>query len=374
MRRPRARLRAGHAPPVMAAPATAPHPMPAPFNVALLGYGLAGRVFHAPLIGASAGLRLHSVVTRQAEAVARDWPQARVQADPAAVFADPDIDLVVVATPNHTHAALAMAALQAGKHVVVDKPFALDVAEAQAMIDAARKAGRVLSAFHNRRWDADFLALRALLDQGALGQVAELHSHFDRFRPQVPDRWRDRAGPGAGLWYDLGPHLADQVLQLFGPPQAVYADLAMQRDGASAVDYFHVQLRYPRTRVHLHAGSLVPGGGLRFAVHGSAGSWSKHGLDPQEDALRAGQRPGGADWGRDPQPGRLLRLDDDGRMRPCAGPQPHGDYPAYYAAVAAAITGHGPVPVPAQEALQVMRLIELGLASARQRRELEWSP
>ena len=255
--------------------------MPATLDVALLGFGLAGRVFHAPLVAATPGLRLHTVVSSDPARVAATHPGARVLADPHAAFADPDIDLVVVATPNDTHAPLALAALAAGKHVVVDKPFALDVAEARTMIAAARRADRLLGVFHNRRWDADFLALRALLDGGALGEVAELHSHFDRFRPQVPDRWRDRAGPGGGLWYDLGPHLVDQALQLFGPPLAVNADLALQRGGAQAVDYFHVQLRYARLRVLLHAGTLVPGHGLRFAVHGSGGSWIKHGLDPQ---------------------------------------------------------------------------------------------
>lgn len=342
-------------------------------NVALLGYGLAGRVFHAPLVSATPGLRLHTVVSSDPARVAAGHPQARVLPDPMQAFADPDIDLVVVATPNHTHAPLALAALAAGKHVVVDKPFALDAAEAGAMIAAAARARRVLSAFHNRRWDADFLALRALLEAGALGEVAELHSHFDRFRPQVPDRWRDREGPGAGLWYDLGPHLADQALQLFGPPLAVWADLGMQRPGATAVDWFHVQLRYPRLRVLLHAGSLVPGHGLRFAVHGSGGSWLKHGLDPQEDALRAGGVPGAAGWGRDPRPGTLLRVDEGGGVREAPSPAPAGDYPAYYAALRRAILDGGPPPVPAEEALLAMRVIEAGIASAAQRREVPFA-
>jgi predicted dehydrogenase len=343
-------------------------------NVALLGFGLAGRVFHAPLIQACTGLHLHSVVSRQIDAVQSQYPQARVLADPAQAWRDPDIDLVVVATPNASHAPLAMSALEAGKHVVVDKPMALDATQVQAMIECAQRHGRILSAFHNRRWDADFLTLRALLQAGALGQPAELHSHFDRFRPQVPDRWRDRAGAGSGLWYDLGPHLVDQALQLFGPPLALHADLAMQREGASAVDYFHVQLRYPRLRVHLHAGALVAGGSPRFAVHGTGGSWIKHGLDPQEDALRAGQLPGGEGWGRDPRPGQLLRADADGHLQVQVAPDLRGDYPAYYAALAAAIGGQGPVPVTAQEALQVARLIDLGLASARLRRELDFDP
>ncbi|MCR6686632.1 oxidoreductase [Pseudoxanthomonas sp.] len=347
--------------------------MPDILDVALLGYGLAGRVFHAPLIAATAGLRLHTVVSSDPGKVAADHPQARVVADPAQAFADPAIALVVVATPNPTHAPLALAALAAGKHVVVDKPFALDVAEAEAMAEASRRAGRLLSVFHNRRWDADFLALRALLDAGALGEVAELHSHFDRYRPQVPDRWRDRAGPGAGLWYDLGPHLADQALQLFGPPLAVQADLACQRGNASAPDYFHVQLRYPRLRVLLHAGSLVPGHGLRFAVHGSGGSWTKHGLDPQEDALRGGAAPVGRDWGLDPRPGILLQPDPDGRVREVPAPTPRGDYPAYYARLCGAILHGTPPPVTPEEALLTMRLIEAGIASHEQRCELPFA-
>jgi predicted dehydrogenase len=342
-------------------------------NVALLGFGLAGSVFHAPLVAAVPGLRLHTVVSRDAGKVHAVHPQARVLADPAAAFSDPDLDLVVVATPNDTHAPLALAALAAGKHVVVDKPFALDVRQAQAMIDAADAAGRVLGAFHNRRWDADFLALRGLLDAGALGEVAELHSHFDRFRPQVPDRWRDREGPGSGLWYDLGPHLVDQVLQLFGPPLAVHADLARQRDGAQAVDYFHVQLRYPRLRAVLHAGALVPGHGLRFAVHGTGGSWLKHGLDPQEDALRAGAMPGGADWGRDPRPGTWLRVDDDGSVQEAPSPAPAGDYPAFYAGMRDAIRNGTPPPVTAADALRVMRVIEAGLLSDARRGEIPLS-
>ncbi|WP_372016345.1 oxidoreductase [Pseudoxanthomonas sp. 10H] len=343
-------------------------------NVALLGYGLAGSVFHAPLVAATPGLRLHTVVSRNAAKVAPRHPHARVVPDPAAAFADPAVDVVVVATPNDTHAPLALDALAAGKHVVVDKPFALDIAEARAMIAAAGAAGRVLSVFHNRRWDADFLALRALLGRGALGEVAELHSHFDRFRPQVPDRWRDREGPGSGLWYDLGPHLVDQVLQLFGPPLAVQADLALQREGAQAVDYFHVQLRYPRLRAILHAGALVPGHGLRFAVHGSGGSWLKHGLDPQEDALRDGAVPGGAGWGHDPRPGTLLQVQASGGVAEAGSPAVAGDYPAFYARLRDAVATGAPPPVAATEALQVMEVIEAGLASSRQRREIPFSP
>lgn len=342
----------------------------APLNVALIGYGLAGRVFHAPLVRATPGLHLHSVVSSRATGIGASYPSVRVCAQASDVFADPAIDLVVVATPNDSHAPLARAALRAGKHVVVDKPFALDLDQARALTAQARDCGKVLSVFHNRRWDADFLTLRGLLDAGALGEVAELHSHFDRFRPQVPDRWRDREGPGAGLWYDLGPHLADQALELFGAPLAVYADLGLQRDGATAVDYFHVQLRYPRLRVLLHGGSLVPGHGLRFAVHGSAGSWIKHGLDPQEDALRAGLRPGPGDWGRDPRPGTLLRVDDSGTAADADAPAVDGNWPAYYAGVRDAIVHGTPPPVTADSALLAQAVLEAALESAAGGREV----
>lgn len=338
--------------------------MAADLRVALVGFGLAGRVFHAPLIAATPGLVLHTVVSSDAAKVHTALPDVRVAADPQVAFDDPAIDLVVIASPNDTHAPLAMAALRAGRHVVVDKPFAIDLAQAREVADVARERARLLCVFHNRRWDADFLALKALVDAGTLGEIAEVHSHFDRFRPTVPDRWRERRGPGAGLWLDLGPHLVDQALQLFGLPDAVQADLAIQRAGAEVDDWFHVVLRYPRLRVVLHAGALVPGAGLRFAVHGSGGSWFKHGLDPQEAALRDGAVPGGDRWGVDLSPGRLLRADADGTVVDDASPTPAGDYRAFYAGVRDAINADAAPPVTLDDALDVMRVLQAGIDSA----------
>lgn len=333
-------------------------------RVALVGYGLAGRVFHAPLIIATPGLALHMVVSSDVGKVHADLPDVDVVSDPQTAFDDGAIDLVVIASPNATHAPLAIAALRAGRHVVVDKPFAIDLAQAQTVAAVACASGRLLAVFHNRRWDADFLALRALIEAGTLGEVAEVHSHFDRFRPTVPDRWRERAGPGAGLWLDLGPHLVDQALQLFGLPDAVQADIAIQRAGAQVDDFCHVVLRYPRLRVVLHAGALVPGAGLRFAVHGTGGSWFKHGLDPQEAALRAGGVPGAADWGVDPAPGQLLRVDADGTLRDAPSPTPAGDYRMFYAGIRDAIRHGAPPPVSVDEALDVMRVLQAGIDSA----------
>ena len=338
-------------------------------NVALVGYGFVGKVFHAPLIANTPGLRLHTVVSSDAAKVLADWPEARVVADAQAAFADADIDLAVIATPNHTHAPLANAALARGKHVVVDKPFALDLAEARQVVANAAEADRIVSVFQNRRWDADFLTLRSLVDGGALGEVSELHSHFDRYRPEVADRWRERDQPGSGLWYDLGPHLLDQALQLFGMPLAVFADIGRQREAAQVDDYFHVLLRYRQRRVLLHAGSLVPANELRFAVHGTRGSYLKYGMDGQEAALRNDAVPGGPDWGLDRRPGELHQVGADG-MRINSVPGLAGDYHRYYQAMYAAIVQDQPPPVTTDEALQVMALLQLAKESSDAVREL----
>lgn len=345
-----------------------PSPPTAALGVALVGYGFAGSVFHAPLIAAVDGLALCRVVSGNAAAVHANFPDARVSATLSDALADPAIDLVVIATPNTLHAPQAHAALDAGKHVIVDKPFTVTVEEAEGVMAHAERAGRLLSVFHNRRWDSDFLTLRALIAADTLGTVTQYASHFDRFRPEVRDRWRERAGPGAGLWFDLGPHLLDQALQLFGTPLGITADIAVQRSGGSADDYFHVLLRYPRLRVVLHASMLVTANDLRFAVHGARGSFLKQGLDTQEEALKAGRTPGDAQWGHDSRPGTLTLIDGDA-VSTGAVPGVAGDYRRYYALVRDAIRGAAPNPVPASEALAVMKLLALGCESNRARRE-----
>ena len=346
--------------------------MPAPLNVALVGYGFVGKVFHAPLIQATDGLVLHTVVSRDAGKVHVDWPEAHVTPETQHAFADPAVDLVVIASPNASHAPLAIAALARGKHVVVDKPFTVTREEAAAVVDAARNADRVLSVFQNRRWDADFLTVQRLIADGELGRVAEFHSHFDRFRPVVQDRWRERDEPGGGLWYDLGPHLLDQAVQLFGRPDAITADIARLRDGARAADYFDATLHYPHHRAILHAGTLVAGNGLRFAVHGTRGSYLKHGLDVQEDQLRAGVVPGAPGWGVDTRAGERVQ-ERDGRLVSEVAHAEAGDYRTYYAGIHDAILHGRPVPVTPQQAIDVMRLIELGLQSSEERREVPFA-
>jgi predicted dehydrogenase len=338
-----------------------------PIGVAVLGYGLAGQTFHAPLIRATPGLALCAVVSSRPEAVHADLPEVEVLPDLDAALARADIGLIVVATPDALHAEQAIAALKAGKSVVVDKPFAVTLEQAEAVAAVAAEAPGVFSVFQNRRWDADFLTLRRLIAEGELGEVAVFESHYDRFRPAVTDRWKDRRD--GGVWADLGPHLVDQAVQLFGAPLGVYADLQAQRVGATAIDYAHVLLRYDRLRVILNMGHLAAESGLRYVVHGTGGSFVKHGLDAQEGQSKAGLRPGDADWGLDPSPGVLTRQINGNIVRTTPTPE-RGDYPAFYAAVRDAIRGESPPPVPADQALTVMRILDAGLRSAAEGREV----
>ncbi len=343
-----------------------------PLRLGILGYGFATQTFHAPVVAGIPGLELVAISSRDPAKVHADWPAVQVHATPQELIARPDLDLVVVPTPNDSHYPLARDALRAGKHVVVDKPFTVTLAEGQALVRLAREQQRVLSVFHNRRWDGDFLTLQALLRSGELGRIVHLDSHFDRFRPQVRQRWREVAGPGTGLWYDLGPHLLDQALRLFGWPLGLTLDSASMRDGAVTDDWFHALLRYDGLRVTLHVSALSAGSDLRFALYGTRGSWLKHGLDAQEDQLKAGGRPSWppqADWGRDTGRSTLTRADGD-TLATLDWPLQAGGYGAYYAGVRDAILGRGPNPVPAEEALEVMALIELGRESARARREM----
>jgi predicted dehydrogenase len=339
-------------------------------RVGIVGYGFATATFHAPLIAAVPGLELVAISSSDPAKVRAAWPALEVCDSADAMFARADIDLVVIPTPNETHYPLAAKALAAGKHVVVDKPFTLDAAQARDLIARASAAERVLSVFHNRRWDADFLTVQQVLASGELGRLTHFESHFDRYRPLVRARWRESGQPGSGLWYDLGAHLLDQTLRLFGVPQTIALDLAKQRDDAAADDWFHAVLRYDSLRVILHASALVADLGPRFALHGTLGSFTKYGLDPQEDALKTGARPGGEGWGLDSLPGTLTLAGAEGLVeRDVEGAC--GDYTRYYVGVRDAILGLAPNPVPASEALQVMQLIELGLSSATQGRVMQ---
>jgi predicted dehydrogenase len=316
-------------------------------------------VFHAPLISATPGLALAVVASSRGDAVRASLPAVEVIPDPPAAVHHPSIDLVVIATPNDTHAPLAEAALRAGKHVVVDKPFTVTLAEARGLARLAAEVGRGLSVFQNRRWDSDFLGIRREIAAGTIGPVVELRSEMSRHRPEVRDRWRERPGPGAGTWYDLGPHLVDQAMVLFGPPDSVAADLRMQRPGAAATDWFHVVLGYPTTRVILMSSTLASDAPPRFVVRGVAGSLTKRGGDPQEAELVQGRSPDAPGWGHDPDP--VIVVDSGGQR--VVSPPP-GRYLAYYEAVRDAIRSGGPMPVSPSEAAAVMAVVEAGIRSA----------
>lgn len=339
-------------------------------QVAILGYGFGGKTFHAPLIASVPGMRLTHIVSSDPAKVKKDWPEVTVVPQPDDVFSLADIDLVVIATPNQTHFDSARRALLAGKHVVVDKPFTTTEKEALELELLAKKIGKVISVYQNRRWDGDFLTVRNLIKNGTLGEIVQFESHFDRFRPELRISWKEQPRPGSGLWYDLAPHLVDQTLQLFGLPDAVYADFAHQRHGTKMDDYFHALLRYGQMRVLLHASALIAGNTLRFVLNGRNGSFIKHGLDTQEEALIRGERPkSGTDWNRDPQSGTLT-LAQGANFETQTLPNEPGNYLRYYEAVRDAIQHGAPNPVPAEEALAVMRVLDLGLRSAQEHREL----
>lgn len=338
-------------------------------RVGLIGYGYASKTFHAPLISGTPGMTLAAVASSDENKVHADWPAMPVVSGPERILNDPNIDLVVIPTPNDTHFPLAKAALEAGKHVVVDKPFTVTLSQARELEALAKSGGRLLSVFHNRRWDSDFLTVKALINEGLLGEVGYFESHFDRYRPQVRNRWREQGGPGSGIWYDLAPHLLDQVVNLFGLPVSMQVDLAQLRPGSQSTDYFHAVLAWPQRRVVLHGTLVAAAETARFIIQGSRGSYVKYGLDPQEERLKSGERLPQEDWGYDMRDGVLTRAEGEDITEESWLTLP-GNYPAYYAAIRDALNGSGTNPVPASQAIQIMELIEFGLESARHRTTL----
>lgn len=346
-----------------------------PLRVGLVGYGLAGSVFHAPLIAATEGLVLDTVVTsnpeRQEQARA-EFPDVRFAATPDELFARADeLDLIVIASPNKTHVPLATTALKAGLPVVVDKPVAGTAAEARELAALAEERGLLLSVFQNRRWDNDFLTLRKLIADGALGDVWRFESRFERWRPLPKGGWRESGDPAeiGGLLYDLGSHVVDQALVLFGPAVSVYAESDVRRPGAETDDDTFIAITHASgVRSHLYVSATTAQLGPRFRVLGSRAGYVKYGLDPQEAALREGRRPGGAqEWGTEPE-GDWGRV-GAGESPQTGGGRPEptlpGDYPAYYAAVAAAVREGAPNPVTALEAAAALDVLEAARRSAR---------
>ncbi len=329
-------------------------------RVGLIGYGYAGKTFHAPLIQSVAGLRLTIVGSSKPDVVLADLPGVAVCSNMEEVATHPEVDLLVIASPNESHYPLADAALRAGKHVVVDKPFTVNLADARSLVQLARERGKLLSVFHNRRWDSEVLATKAIVESGVLGAISHFETHIDRFRPQVRQRWREQTGPGAGLWFDLGPHLIDQALQLFGLPQTINASFAVLREGGETDDWAHVQLNYKSLRVILHTSLLVSGGVPRSVLHGTLGSWAKFRGDVQEKQLVAGMLPGSAGFGHDPDPGILY---EGGTGKQTNMPAPAANQADYYLGIREALWGRQPNPVPPEQASAVMSILTTSFQS-----------
>ncbi len=356
-------------------------------QVGLVGFGFAGRTFHAPVVHCTPGMRLAAVVQRSGQAASGIYSQTRFVPSLDELLAIDEIRLVIIATPNVTHYEMARQCLLAGRDVVIDKPFTTTSQEAAELIKIARQKGRVISAYHNSRCHGDFATVRQLLKSGALGRIVLCEIHYDRYRPQPkPDAWRERVEPGSGVFFDLGPHVIDQAMVLFGRPEALSADIRVERDGAAVDDAFDLVLYYPERhpgqalhgtaglRVALRGSMFAATSRPRFLLQGAHGSYVKYGNDPQERALKRGEMPGGPDWGREPreQWGTHSIPHADGSVTIEAIPTEPGDYRRYYANIRDTLLGRTALEVTPEQILDVMHALELAKKSSSERRTLSW--
>ena len=347
-------------------------------RVGLIGFGLAGRVFHAPVVSSVEGMELAAVMERSTNKAAERYPGIKVYRSLEEMLADDSLELFVVATPNASHVRLAKQILSAGRNVVIDKPMATTSAEAAELMELAKKHNVLLAPFHNRRWDGDFLTIKKLLHEGVLGRLVYCESRFDRWRPApVTDRlWRETADGGAGTLQDLGPHLSDQALTLFGRPEAVSADIMREKDNMKVNDSFTVRLRYPGLMVTLGANNLSMPPGPRFRLRGTKGNYWKTGLDPQEAALAKTAKIADPNWGKEPAAAwGTLYVDIDGGSVSRPVEPVAGDYRLYYAGIRDALLGKAPAPMSGIDGWRVARLLEWAMESSEKRCEVvcDWS-
>lgn len=342
----------------------------------VIGFGLGGRIFHAPFLEAVGGLQVAAILQRHGDDAARLYPTAHIARTMDELLALSDISLVVVTTPPTTHFDLARQCLEAGKHVVVDKPFTATSDEARQLIQLARARNRMLSVYQNCRWDGDFLTLQRLLNSGELGRLVTLESRFDRFNPG-PRRaaWQERNDAGNGILHDLGSHLVDQSLVLFGVPETLIADVRRDRDQSAVNDAFDIHLYYPRLRVTLGSTLLARASGPRFVVHGTLGSYVKFGKDPQEQSLKDGAKIGGPRWGEESESawGTLTTTENGAAVSRKVSTLP-GDYRRYYQNLRDAVLGHGPLAVPAEHGWRVIRMLELVMESSERKCAVSCAP
>ena len=335
----------------------------------LVGFGHGGTIFHAPFLQAVDGLELTAILQRQGDSAAQAYPGVAIARRMPELLAQPDLDLIVISTPPSTHFELAVQALEANKHVVLDKPFVATSDEARQLIELARARNRILSIYQNCRWDGDFNTIQQILASSELGRLVTFESRYDRYRPGPRTKpWQEKTLPGNGVLHDLAAHLVDQALVLFGTPEAVLADVRLERDVAVVNDAFTVYLYYPGLRVLLSSTMLARTAGPRFVAHGTLGSFVKYGLDPQERALQGGATLGGPHWGEDPEAnwGTLATMQDGQPVERRIATLP-GDYRKYYENVRDAIWGVAPLAVTAEQGWRTIRLLELALESSAAR-------
>jgi predicted dehydrogenase len=341
-------------------------------GTALTSFGMSGLVFHGPLVDAHEGFRLKSVLQRTKDSARDKYEDIQIKRSIDELIDDPDIELVVVNATNDTHYQHARMALEAGKHVVIEKPMTNTIEEGKSLIDLAREKRLILSVFQNRRWDSDFLTVQKILDDHLLGRVVEFNGHFDRYRNYIqPNTWKEETGPGSGLLYNLGPHLIDQALVLFGIPEAVSADIRVVRTDSLVDDFFEIYLHYDEVKVRLHSSYLVREPYPRFIIHGTLGSFVKYGLDVQEAKLKVGEIPGGNGWGEEEESiWGTLNTELNGEHVIKKVKSEPGNYLAFYDNIYDAIRKGGKLSVTPQEALLNIHAIELALKSSNEKRAL----
>ena len=343
----------------------------------IIGFGLSGRVFHAPFVDVVEGFELSKISTSNPiniRMVNERYPDTVVVPTPQEIIEDPDIDLVIVTSPNTDHFRWAKEALLAGKHAMVEKPFTVSVEEADELIDLSKKQKKIVTVYHNRRFTSDTKTVKKLLDSGMLGEIRDFESHFDRYRPdpRPGGAWREEPLPGSGIFYDLGSHLIDQSLWFFGMPQAVTAHIDSQRPWAKADDHFDVKLHYPKFTATVKAGMLCKIPGPTYLIHGSNGSYVKYGLDVQEATLNAGFKPEGIDWGREPEDiWGSIDVEYNGVKIQGVIESELGDYRQYFSNLRDAIWGKADLAVKPEEARNVIKIIEIAFQSSREKRTIE---
>lgn len=346
--------------------------MPTPIRTALCSFGMSGRVFHGPLLSVHPDFELVSVWQRSKSDAAEAYPGIRIERSLQALLGDDKIDLVIVNTPGHTHFDFALKALEAGKHVIVEKAFTSTVEEADELIRLAKNKGLLLSVFQNRRWDSDFLSVKQVIDSGELGRMVEYEVRYDRYRTEIKDSWKEVEGPGNGIMYNLGSHIIDQVLVLFGLPKWIWADLDIQRTGGKVADHFQIVMGYPDKKVNLGARYLSLAPQPKYKIWGELGSYIKYGEDPQEAALASGKAPNEEEWGKeDPSAwGEVTTAHGaDRRIRKIESPA--GNYLRFYDQISAVMRGQQSEYVTAEQARDVIRIIRLAYHSDKEGRRIE---